>query len=183
MLIRQCRAEGLQVMEIRAEQPEDVPAIRHVNAAAFGREHEADLVDRLRGVANTRSFVAVNAEQQIVGHIFFSPVTVDGDCIRDRNLLGLAPMAVQPEYQRQGIGSQLIRHGLDACRQAGYQAVVVLGHPDYYPRFGFVPAIQIGLTCEYPVPDEVFMVLELEPNALRECSGTVKYRPEFDDCE
>lgn len=160
-------------MEVRAEQPEDISAIRRVNVAAFGRENEADLVERLRGAANTLSFVAVNAGQ-IVGHVFFSPVTTEGECDRDILMLGLAPMAVQPEYQRQGIGSRLIRHGLDVCRQSGCQAVVVLGHPDYYPRFGFIPAVQKGLKCEYPVPDEVFMVLELEPNALRECSGTVE---------
>ena len=168
-------------MEIRVEQPGDVEAVRRVNVAAFGREGEANLVDRLRGIALTLSLVAVDSEQ-LVGHIFFSPVTIDGDC-PNVLILGLAPVAVLPNYQRQGIGSLLIQHGLQACTEAGCQAVVVLGHPDYYPRFGFAPAKTKGLGCKYPVPDEAFMVLELETGALEGCTGTVKYRSEFNDLE
>lgn len=169
-------------MEIRAEHPEDISAIRQVNIAAFGRTDEADLVDRLRGIDSTLSFVAVEAEQ-ILGHIFFSPVTIEGEWADDLFLLGLAPVAILPDYQRQGIGSQLIRHSLKACAQAGCQAIVVLGYPDYYPKFGFIPAKTKGLTCEYKVPDEVFMVLELELGALAGCHGTVKYQPEFGELE
>jgi putative acetyltransferase len=87
-------------------------------------------------------------------------------------------MAVLPEYQRQGIGSRLVREGLEECRRMGCDVVVVVGHPGYYPRFGFAPASRKGLRCEYPVPDEVFMVAELKPDALRG-RGLVKYRPEF----
>jgi putative acetyltransferase len=94
-------------------------------------------------------------------------------------MLGLAPVAVLPDYQRQGIGGVLIRHGIEECARLNCQAIVVLGHPEYYPRFGFIPANQKGLKCEYSVPDEAFMVLELECGALDGCSGTVKYRPEF----
>lgn len=92
--------------------------------------------------------------------------------------IGLAPMAVLPEYHNQGIGSQLVREGLKECLRAGCEAVVVLGHPGFYTRFGFVPASRKGLRCEYPVADEVFMVVELKPNALRG-RGLVKYCPEF----
>lgn len=169
-------------MEVRAEKPEDISAVRQVNVAAFGRENEADLVDQLRGVASTVSFVAVDSEQ-IVGHIFFSPVEIEGECADSVSMLGLAPLAVLPDYQRQGVGALLIRHSLEECARLGCKAVAVLGYPEYYPRFGFIPAKEKRLRCEYTVPDEAFMVLELESGALEGCSGTVKYRSEFRKCE
>jgi putative acetyltransferase len=169
-------------MEIRAEKPEDIKGIRQVITAAFGRNNEADLVDQLRRVPSTFSFVAVEAGQ-VIGHIFFSPVEIEGECRKDLLILGLAPLAVKPDRQCQGIGSSLIQHALAVCRRSHYQAIAVLGHPTYYPRFGFVPAKQKGLGCEYNVPDEVFMVLELEVGALQGCSGIIKYRPEFKICE
>ncbi|MEG4531273.1 N-acetyltransferase [Microcoleus sp. D2_18a_D3] len=169
-------------MDIRTEKPEDVEAVRNINIAAFGRENEANLVDRLRGIASTFAFVAVQSDR-IVGHIFFSPVVVEGKCSRNLSILGLAPVAVLPEYQRQGLGTLMIQQGLEECRRSGFQAVVVLGHPDFYPRFGFLPASRKSLKCEYDVPDEAFMVLELESGALQDCSGTVKYRSEFSLCE
>ncbi len=167
-------------MEVRAEKPEDVEAIRRVNVAAFKRESEADLVDQLRDVASTFSFVAVE-HKQIVGHIFFSPVEIEH--ANDLLVLGLAPVAVLPDYQRQGIGSLLIRHGLKECARLGFQTVVVLGSPEYYPQFGFIRAQEKGLKCEYTVPDEAFMVLELEIGGLEGCVGTVKYRSEFNKLE
>ncbi|MEG4149172.1 N-acetyltransferase [Microcoleus sp. Pol12B5] len=169
-------------MDIRTEKPEDLEAVRNINIAAFGRENEANLVDKLRGIASTFSFVAVDSDR-LVGHIFFSPVVVEGKCSRNVSILGLAPVAVLPEYQRQGIGTLLIREGLKQCARSGFQAVVVLGHPDFYPRFGFIPASRKSLKCEYDVPDEAFMVLELDSGALQDCSGTVKYRSEFSLCE
>jgi len=169
-------------MDIRTENPEDVEAVRNINIAAFGRENEANLVDRLRGSASTFSFVALLSDR-IVGHIFFSPVVVEGKCSRNLSILGLAPVAVLPNYQRQGIGTLLIRQGLKECARSGFNAVVVLGHPDFYSRFGFIPASRKSLKCEYDVPDEAFMVLELESGALEDCSPTVKYRSEFSLCE
>jgi putative acetyltransferase len=169
-------------MYIRTEKPEDLEAVRQVNIAAFGRENEANLVDRLRGIASTFSFVAVQSDR-IVGHILFSPVVVEGKCSRNLSIVGLAPLAVLPNYQRQGIGTLLIRQGLKECARSGFNAVVVLGHPDFYSRFGFIPASRKSLKCEYDVPDEAFMVLELESGALEDCSGTVKYRSEFSLCE
>jgi putative acetyltransferase len=169
-------------MDIRTEKPEDVEAVRHVNIVAFGRENEANLVDRLRGLASTFSFVAVQTDL-VVGHILFSPVVVEGKCSSNLSVLGLAPVAVLPNYQRQGIGSLLIREGLKECARSGFQAVVVLGYPDLYSRFGFVPASGKMLGCEYDVPDEAFMVLELESGSCQDCSGTVKYRSEFSLCE
>jgi putative acetyltransferase len=169
-------------MEIRAEQSDDVEAVRRVNVAAFRREGEADLVDALRGGASTFSFVAIKSGQ-IVGHVFFSPVAIAGTCADDLLIFGLAPVAVLPDHQRQGIGSLLIQHGLKECARLGGSAVVVLGSPAYYPRFGFTPAKEKGLGCEYPVPDEAFMVLELESGALEGCVGTVKYHSEFNKLE
>lgn len=169
-------------MDIRTEQPEDVNAIHHVNREAFGRENEAVLVDQLRGSASTVSLVAVRSEQ-IVGHLFFSPVTIAGYCSSDLLILGLAPVAVLPHYQRQGIGFLLIHQGLETCRQFGCDAVVVLGDPKYYSRFEFVSANTQSLRCEYDVPDEAFMVLELNRASLQACSGIVQYRSEFKVCE
>ncbi len=177
-------------MQIRAEKPEDVEAIRRVNVSAFGRESEANLVDQLRGTASTFSFVAIESEH-IVGHIFFSPVTIpqsgrsanEGECDDSLFILGLAPVAVLSEHQRKGIGAALIQHSLEECARLGCKAVVVLGHPEYYPKFGFVPAKEKGLKCEYTVPDEVFMVLELESGALEGRVGIVKYRSEFNQLE
>ncbi|MBD1910773.1 MULTISPECIES: N-acetyltransferase [unclassified Leptolyngbya] len=169
-------------MEVRAEKPEDVEAIRQINMAAFGREDEANLVDQLRGVSSTLSFVAVESGH-VVGHVFFSPVAIAGKCPDNLLVLGLAPVAVLPGYQRQGIGALLIQQSLEECSRLGCKAVVVLGHPEYYPRFGFISAKEKRLKCEYPIPNEAFMVLELEPDALENCVGTVKYRSEFDQLE
>lgn len=122
------------------------------------------------------SLVALD-EGAIVGHILFSPVTVDGH--PELLLMGLAPMAVAPEHQRRGIGSALVEAGLTACKALGATAVVVLGHPEYYPRFAFRPASGWGLVSEYDAPDEAFMALELRDGALRGVSGTVRYHPAF----
>ena len=163
---------------IRAEKPEDTSAIRIVLEQAFGQPEEADLVDLLRArQAVTLSLVAVR-DDQIVAHILFSPVTVEsGD--QSFGGIGLGPMGVLPEYQGQGIGSQLVQIGLERCRQAGHAIVVVLGHPEFYAKFGFMPAKPLGLLCEFEVPDDVFRVIELGEKALAGRGGLVKYRPEF----
>jgi putative acetyltransferase len=165
-------------MNLRAEQPGDETAIRNVHIAAFSGNDEADLVDQLRGTESTFSFVAVESDR-ILGHIFFSPVVIDGECPSDLPMLGLAPLAVLPNYQRQGIGSLLVKYALKECARLGFNAIVVLGHAAYYPRFGFIPARSKGLSCEFLASEEGFMVLELERQALNQCCGTVKYRPEF----
>jgi putative acetyltransferase len=164
-------------VEIRPEALEDWQQIREVTSRAFGQPDEAELIDALR--QDARPFVSLVAAEHdgVVGHISFSPVTIGADPSLD--CMGLAPMSVAPEWQRRGIGSQLVRAGLDACRQHGIGVVVVLGHPEYYPRFGFVAASRKGLSCQYAVPDEVFMALELTPGALRERSGLVRYHPVF----
>lgn len=163
-------------MEIRPETLDDAPAVRRVNEVAFGHPDEADLVDRLRDRAGSYlAFVAVD-EDEVIGHIAFTPVTVDppGPAF---SALGLAPMAVVPGRQRGGVGSALVREGLAACRAAGVDAVFVLGHPDYYPRFGFEPAAARGIGNEYGAPAEAFMVLELAADALSGVTGTARYDP------
>lgn len=169
------------MITIRAELTEDRTAVRRVNEGAFGRTTEADLVDALRAAAAPLLSLVAEEDGEVVGHLLFSPVTVETACPSDAVpalLLGLAPVAVLPEWQNRGVGSQLVREGLQACRKLGATAVVVLGHPEYYPRFGFVPASRFGLTCEYPVPDDVFMAQELVPGALTE-PGLVRYHPAF----
>ncbi len=123
------------------------------------------------------SLVAIG-DGQVVGHIFFSPISIEegGPAPAAK---GLAPMAVSPEWQRQGVGSLLVREGLEVCRTGGCDVVVVVGHPGYYPPFGFVPAGQKGLSCEYDVPDDVFMVAELRLGALSGVRGMVKYHEAF----
>ena len=162
---------------VRTEVIQDYAAVRLVNELAFGQPLEANLVEALRENAQPYiSLVATNGNE-VVGHIFFSAVTLEPNQ-QEVSIMGLAPMAVLPEFQRQGIGSQLVRTGLAKCEELKSDAVVVLGHPEFYPRFGFVPASRKGLRCEYPVPDDVFMVLELKPDAIAD-GGLVKYRPEF----
>ena len=166
------------MVAILHERPEDANAIRFVLEEAFGQSNEADLVDALRRRATlTLSLVALR-ENEVVGHILFSPVTIES-AGSSFNAIGLGPMAVLPPYQGKGIGSQLVRIGLEQCRQAGHEIVVVLGHPDFYGRFGFVPTRHRGIHCEFDVPDDVFMVMELCQGALAGRGGLVKYQPEF----
>jgi putative acetyltransferase len=168
----------MTTVSIRGEQPGDADGIRETNEQAFGAPLEANLVDTLRESAQEHylSLVAT-IDGRVIGHILFTPVTIEPAV--DRRIAGLAPMAVHPDYQRSGVGSQLIRAGLEECRRRGYAAVIVLGHPEYYPRFGFVPAHIFGLTCEFPSPPEAFMAIELESSALSGIEGLVRYRHEF----
>jgi putative acetyltransferase len=164
-------------MLIRAEERGDWAAVRAVNTAAFGTPAEASLVDALR--AQARPLVSLIAEDdgEIVAHIMFSPVSLSGHSAL--RIMGLAPMAVIPHRQRRGIGSKLVRAGLERCRDLGFGAVVVLGHPAYYPRFGFGTASRLGIGCEYDVPADAFMVTELEEGFLRGASGTAQYHAAF----
>jgi putative acetyltransferase len=162
---------------IRDEEKKDWAAVHTVNASAFETPAEADLVDALREHAHpVVSLVAVEGGT-VVGHIMFSPVSLSGH--PGLKIMGLAPMAVAPEHQRKGIGSALMRAGLERCKQLGFGAVVVLGHPGYYPRFGFSPSTRFGIKSEYEVPEEVFMIFELLPGYLRGASGTIKYHAAF----
>lgn len=166
------------MIEIRAELPGDVDAVRRVNTEAFGRRDEAALVDALRERCPERvSLVAVDGED-IVGHILFTPATIG--TVRG---MGLAPMAVLPDRQRDGIGSKLVRAGLVELAERQCPFVIVLGHADYYPRFGFERASTHGIHCEWDVPDEAFMVLVIDEAAMSGVSGLARYRPEFSETE
>lgn len=164
-------------MHIRDERRADIPRIRAVNCAAFDSPGEADLVDALRALAAPIVSLVADDGGPIVGHILFSPVTLFPH--RDLIMMGLAPMAVMPDMQRRGVGSELVRSGLSRCRQLGVEAVVVLGHSDFYRRFGFVPASIYVIRSEYDVPDDVFMAQELRAGSLRNRAGTVRYHAAF----
>ncbi|MHB8793041.1 MAG: GNAT family N-acetyltransferase [Thermoleophilia bacterium] len=173
--------KGESVIGIRTERPEEVSQIREVNKQAFGQPTEADIVDRLRSnCSETLSLVAVDGEA-IVGHILFTPVVVDGPDGKMTGM-GLAPMAVLPERQRQGVGSRLVREGIKILGRRGCPFIIVLGHPAYYPRFGFEPAAAHGLISQWEgVPDEAFMVLILDSDAMEGVIGVAAYRDEFDE--
>ncbi|HEX5760643.1 MAG TPA: N-acetyltransferase [Thermoanaerobaculia bacterium] len=162
---------------VRDQQARDREAVRALNESAFGSSTEADLVEALH--RERAAVVALVAEMagEVVGHILFSPVEVE--ISNGKRLSGLAPMAVAPPLQRRGIGSLLVREGLQHCRDLGYDGVVLVGHAEYYPRFGFVPAHTLGLRCEYDVPPEVFMALELADGSLGGVSGLVRYHGAF----
>lgn len=163
-------------MNIRLERPSDHDAIRAVNDRAFEQPDEGKLVDALReNGALTLSLVA-EVDEKVVGHIAFSPVTVYGRA--QPAGYGLGPVAVDPDYQGQGIGTALIKAGIEKIGEKGAAFIVLLGHTSYYPRFGFTPASGFGLDNEYGV-DDAFMALELVPGALDDVSGLIQYRPEF----
>jgi len=162
------------LIEIREERPEDVAAIRDVNNWAFGQDQESNIVDALRSNGTASLSLVAIVDGRIVGHIMYSPVFVG-----EVKGVGLGPMAVVPEHQRQGIGSQLIQTGNRALDDAGCPFIVVVGHPGYYPRFGFKPGSTYAITCEWDVPDDVFMVLVLDHAKMQGVSGRATYGPEF----
>jgi putative acetyltransferase len=164
------------LIDIRDEQSSDIAAIRDVNRRAFGQDQEANIVDALRtNGASLLSLVAAT-DGQIVGHVMFSPIDVNG-------IVGaaLAPLAVVPEYQRRGIGSRLVEAGCQRAASQGWPFIIVLGHSTYYPRFGFTPASRFGISCQWEVADEVFMVLFLDEVRMSGVSGVARYRKEFSE--
>ena len=170
------------MVEIRPEIREDIPFIRYVHEQAFHPSlNEARLVDLLREGNKTSISLVALADNQIVGHILFSPITFVPDQPTIHGL-GLAPIGVLPAFQKKGIGGQLIREGLHACKQSGYDLVVVLGSPKYYPRFGFLRAKDYQLDNEYGA-SEAFMVMELQSGILGTIHGLVKYEPEFKEAD
>jgi putative acetyltransferase len=169
------------MIRIRPERSEDIESIRELNVRAFHGEDEANLIAAIRDsnyFIPVLSLVAVE-DDRIVGHILFSPVTIESS-ESSVTALALAPMAVVPECQNKGIGADLVKHGLEVCKKLGHTIVIVVGHPEYYPRFGFKPAREYGLEAPFEVPDDAFMALELVPGALENVRGMVKYNPAFD---
>lgn len=164
-------------MQIRLEEREDMSAVYEVNISAFETPAEAKLVNKLRKEVKPIISLVAEENEEIVGHILFTPVRLSGD--PELKIMGLGPMAVIPAYHGKGIGSALVRAGLAKCKESGYGAVAVLGHTWFYPRFGFKPSVLYDIRPEYDVPEEVFMILELEPDYLMDASGSIQYHPLF----
>jgi len=168
------------MLEIRAERQQDIDAIRQVNNRAFGRPEEGRIVDDLRNSCDGLISLVALLDDKLVGHILFSPATIDGRSGVVTGM-GLAPMAVLPEFQRRGIGSRLVAKGLQSIRNTSCPFVIVLGHEKFYPRFGFERASEYGLKCQWDgVPDNAFMAMILDESVMEGVSGVVKYRNEFD---
>ena len=163
------------MIEIREERPGDVVAIRDVNKRAFGQDQEGNIVDALRSNGAALLSLVATLNDRVVGHIMYSPISVG------REIMGaaLGPMAVLPEHQRQSVGSELVAAGNRKIKDQGYPFIIVLGHSNYYPRFGFMPAGRHGIKCEWEVPEGVFMLLVLDQEKMQGVSGLAKYRHEF----
>jgi putative acetyltransferase len=166
-------------VEFRLEQPNDCDAINALITAAFARPDEATLVNSLRQNGGLKiSAIAVDGAT-VVAHVGFSPVQIGGHTT-ELPVLALAPVAVLPSHQKQGLGSALCRWAIDLCRERRVPGVIVLGEPEFYGRLGFTPAGPLGIECPFDVPGEYFMALETTPGALRNIRGRLAYRPEFD---
>ena len=167
-------------VELEIERPEHIDAVREVHRSAFGGGSEARLVDRLRATdafIPRLSLVACWGSLP-VGHLLLTRGAVECQSGREA-ALALAPVAVRPEYQARGIGARLIHRALDDARSQGFNLVVVLGHPDYYPRFGFVPASRFGIVAPFDVPDEAWMARWLDASLARVLNGTMRYADPF----
>jgi putative acetyltransferase len=166
------------MVQVRSERPADHDGIRRVNELAFEEPAEADLVDALRDTDAWLPELSLVAEESgdVVGHALFTVARLDSGA----EVLSLGPMAVLPEHQRSGIGGALIRHGLERARTTDYPLVAVLGHADYYPRFGFEPASAYGISTPYDVADEFWMILPL-PAYDPSIRGEIVYPPAFDN--
>jgi putative acetyltransferase len=163
---------------IRPETTADHEAIRHVNRIAFGQDAEGRLVDALRDGGYVRASLVAEQDEKVVGHILFSDLPIINEA-GTVPALALAPMAVLPEFQKQGIGSALVRRGLEVCREQGHRIVIVVGHPHFYPRFGF--SMKLAAHLDSPFSGrESFMAVELVPGALDGVMGRVRYPPPFE---
>ena len=162
------------MIEIREEHSGDVSAIRDLNKHAFGQDQEGNIVDALRSNGAVLLSLVATLNGYVVGHIMYSPLSVS-----EVNGAALGPMAVLPEHQRQGIGSKLVEVGNRRLKESGCPFIIVVGHANFYPRFGFKPASTCGITCEWEMPNDVFMVLALDRAKMAGISGLANYRPEF----
>lgn len=168
-----------QPFQIRAETGSDHEAITTLNDLAFGQAGEGKVVKLLRAAGVLRFSLVAVVDSEIVGHLALSDMTHS----RSPGLvLGLGPMSVLPTWQKKGVGSALIRESLEKAKSAGAVAIICLGHPDYYPRFGFEPASKYSITGDYEVPDNVFMAHSLGAEALAALAGHVQYNEAFKEC-
>lgn len=169
-------------MIIRPETSMDFEAIHLVHLSAFGKDGEARLVRALRKAKAVQASLVAEVADEIAGHILFSPVSAAVNP-RKLRLSGLAPLGVAAAYHRMGIGSSLVREGLAACEKLGIAGVFVLGDPGFYQRFGFTRADLAGFSCEYEISPEFFMIKELIPGSMANCSGLVRYHRAFQSLE
>jgi putative acetyltransferase len=165
-------------MDIHCESLPDYAAIAEVNILAFGQENEAKLISEIRcsqGYIPELTLIA-EVDNIIVGYILFSYIDLIGE--ESLQVLSLAPLAVLPQFQRQGIGSALVKAGLEKADTIKEALVIVLGHPHFYKRFGFQPSVNYKITSPFPVPEDVFMVKPLQ-NYQEKYQGKVVYPPAF----
>ena len=167
-------------IKIEAETEEDYEQITTLHTLAFNRDGEAKLVEKLRRTPiyiRELSLVA-RYRNTVIGHILFYPIRIKSHrkkCVS----LALAPISVIPRFQNRKIGTRLIREGLQKARKLGFKSVIVIGHLEYYPRFGFEKASKYGISASFDVPDNAFFAIELEKDALKDCSGTAEYPDEY----
>jgi putative acetyltransferase len=167
---------------LRPEGKGDFDAVRKLNKKAFKGNSESKLIDALREADVFIPALSLVAEKggKVVGHILFTPIVIK-DAGAAVPALALAPMAVLPEFQGQGIGTALAKYGLEECRKLGHKIVIVVGHPEYYPRFGFVKAGEKDLALPFEAPEDIFMALELVSGGLAGVRGTIEYPREFSE--
>ena len=161
-------------MEVRQETEADIEATREVNRRAFAQDQEGNLVEALRSNGAVLLSLVAIVDGEVVGHIMYSPAVVG-----DTTGAALGPMAVLPEFQPQGIGSRLVEAGNRRLNEAECPFIIVVGHTEFYPRFGFTPASKHNIRCEWDLPDDLFMIAVLDPPKMQGVSGLAKYRPEF----
>ncbi len=171
-------------MNIRQEIQDDYAVTENLIQEAFlnaefSNHKEHILVHKLR---YTEAFVPqlsliAELDNHIAGHILFTKVKIEGRITKDS--LVLAPLSVLPKVQRQGIGSRLLKYGMEKAKELGFESVIVLGHPQYYKKFGFMNASRWNVKCPFDVPDDVFMALELKRYALNDAAGIVRYPSVF----
>jgi len=168
---------------IRKEEEKDHKQIYEVNKLAFQQENEGKLIEKIRNTENFIPELSIVAEidNRIVGHILFSKIKIVGKSVYES--LALAPMAVIPEFQKKGIGSELVKIGIKMAKKLGFDSIIVIGHKEYYPKFGFQRASKWNIKCPFEVPDEVFMAIELTEKAFEGKAGTVEYPDEFNEVE
>lgn len=170
----------LEELTIRRELPGDFEAVYKVNTGAFGRPDEARLVELLRTTDKVLLSLVAEKDGNVVAHALFSPIEIRGLAGKTWSGASLGPVGVVPDHQRQGIGGALIRAGLDELRKQGIPFVVVLGHSNYYPRFGFEISTHFGIRCQWEVPEEAFMAMELQADGLKDVAGRAFYESEFE---
>jgi putative acetyltransferase len=170
------------IILVRSEEKNDYEAIRKINDLAFNQINEGVMIKKLRDNPDfiaELSLVAV-VDNEVVGHILFFPIKIKNNS-EIAISLSLGPIAIHPNFQNKGIGSKLVVEGLKKAKKLGFTSVIVLGHPNYYPRFGFQPASKWKIRLQMDVPDEAFMAVELKQDSLNKCSGIVEYPNEFLD--